>query len=344
MDWHGVGSKFQSWPGPADSVEAGNPGGGSVTHPLRTTWNCLLALVLAGAGVSLGAQSLGAPTALDFGEVVVDPSGGNMTLDTSGAITASAGIYTTSTLTRSASAILATGRNGRTASIFTTLTGNVTMSSTGGTFPLDPGPINSEYANNQFTFPSGGGTSSTSRTFHLAGTITIPAGQAAGDYNGVLPIYITVSGSGTGSGNSNTVNVPIHIRIIAPIALSKIQDLDMGVVIPGATAGSVTLNAATGAQGITGGVVYASPTGQAAQFAATGQPSHPFSIVLGSSPITLSGPGGTMSLALLASPSGSSTFSAAGTSALNVGGTLTVGANQADGDYTGTFTLTVSYP
>lgn len=315
-----------------------------MAHPLRTTWNCLLALALAGAGIGLGAQSLGAPTTLDFGEVVVDPSGGTMTLDTSGAITSSAGIYTTSTLTRSASAILATGRNGRTASIYTTLTGNVTMSSAGGTFPLDPGPINSEFANNQFTFPTGSGTSSTNRTFHLAGTITIPAGQVAGDYNGVLPIYITVSGTGTGSGNSNTVNVPIHIRIIAPIALSKNQDLDMGVVIPGATLGTVTLNPSTGAQGTTGGVVYAATTGQPAQFAVTGAPSHSFSIALGAATITLTGPSGSMNLSLTSSLGALSTFSGTGTATLNLGGTLNVAANQTEGDYTGTLTVTVAYP
>lgn len=309
-----------------------------MAHPLRTTWNCLLALVLAGVGASLGAQSLGAPTTLDFGEVVVDPGGGNLTIDTSGAITSSAGIYTTSSLTRSASATLATDRAKRTASIYTTLTGNVTMSSTGGTFSLDPGPINSEYANNQFTFP--GNKGNTSLTFHLAGTITIPAGQVAGDYNGVLPIYIQ---DNAGS-NSNTVDVPIHIRIIGPIAMSKNQDLDMGVVIPGATSGTVTLNPSTGAQGTTGGVVYAASTGQPAQFAVTGAPSHNFSITLGASTIALTGPSGSMNLSLTSSLGSLSTFSGAGTATLNLGGTLSVAANQAEGDYTGTLTVTVAYP
>jgi hypothetical protein len=212
------------------------------------------------------------------------------------------------------------------------------MSSTGGTFPLDPGPINSEYTNNQFTFP--GNSGNTSVTFHLAGTITIPAGQVAGDYNGVLPIFIQDS---SGS-NSNTVNVPIHIRIIAPIALSKNQDLDMGLVIPGTTLGTVTLNPSTGAQGTTGGVVYAATTGQPAQFAVTGAPSHNFSITLGASTITLTGPSGSMNLSLTSSLGTLSTFSGAGTATLNLGGTLNVAANQAEGDYTGTLTVTVAYP
>lgn len=302
-----------------------------------TPW--ILALTFAALAPGLRAQSLGTPTTLEFGEVVVDPGGGSLTTDpTTGAITGQVGVYPTSTLATASSATLATGRGGRTASIFTTLTGNITMTSAGGaTFGVDPGPINSEFANNQFTFPAGAGN--TTKTFHLAGTITIPAGQASGDYNGVLPIFIQVNGA-----NSNTVNVPIHIRIIAPIALTKNQDLDLGVVIPGATAGTVTLNAGTGAEAATGGVLYTPGSGQVAQFAVTGAPSHPFSIAFGASPITLTGPAGTMSFSLSSSLGAASTFSAAGTATLNVGGTLNVAANQAEGDYSGILTVTVAYP
>jgi hypothetical protein len=310
----------------------------------RRAWSWLsgpvLGAVLLALGPVLSAQTVGTPTTLEFGEAVVDPSGGSITLNpATGAITAASGVYTDSTLATTASATVATDKGGRTATVYTTASSVTLSSGSGGAFSVSTGPFSTEYTNDQFTFPGPPSTTS-SVTFHVGGTLTIPAGQVAGDYNGTLPLFIR---DNVGN-DSSVVNVPIHIRLIAPIALSKTQDLDMGTVIPGATAGSVTLNATTGAQGITGGVVYASPAGQAAQFAVTGQPSHLFSVVLGSSPITLTGPGGTMSLALLASPSGSATFSAAGTAALNVGGTLTVGANQADGDYTGTFTLTVSYP
>jgi hypothetical protein len=308
-------------------------------------WKHLLGPLLLLSSVCASAQTLGTPTTLEYGEVVVDPGGGNMTTDPStGAITSATGIYPTSTLATTSSATLATGRAGRTASLYTTLTGNITMTRAGGgaTFGMDPGPINSEYNNNQFTFPNGSGQ--TSRTFHLAGTITIPAGQMAGDYTGVLPIFISVSGTGAGTGNSNTVNVPIHIRIIAPIALSKTQDLDIGTVIPGSTAGTVTLNPATGAQGLTGGVLYAASTGQPAQFAITGEPSHNFFITLGASSISLTGPGGSMNLSLTSSLGTLSSFSGTGTATLNLGGTLSVAANQAEGDYSGTLTVTVAYP
>ncbi|HZU52275.1 MAG TPA: DUF4402 domain-containing protein [Holophagaceae bacterium] len=294
-----------------------------------------LLLVLAPA---VSAQTLGAPTNLEFGEVVVDPSGGSLTLDpATGAVTSATGVYPTSALATASSAIVATDRAGRTANVYTTVS-TFTLSGTGGSFSVSPGPFRTEYAGDAFTFPGTSGT--TSQTFHVAGTLPIPAGQAPGDYDGFLPVFI----QDNKGNNSGTANIPIHIRIIAPIALSNNQDLDMGTVIPGPTVGSVTLNPGTGAQGLAGGVVYASPTGQPAQFAVTGAPSHNFNISFGGTPITLTGPGGTMSLALLASPSGTSTFSAGGAATLNVGGTLSVGANQAEGDYTGTFTVTVAYP
>ncbi|HET7101661.1 MAG TPA: DUF4402 domain-containing protein, partial [Terriglobia bacterium] len=98
------------------------------------------------------------------------------------------------------------------------------------------------------------------------------------------------------------------------------------------------------AQGLTGGVVYADSTGQPAQFAVTGEPSHSFSITLGSPTITLIGPSGNMNFALASNLGALFNFSGTGTATLNLGGTLSVAANQSEGDYTGTFTVTVAYP
>ena len=291
-----------------------------------------------GMGLRLGAQTLGTPTTLEFGEVVVDPSGGSLTIDpATGALTSAVGVYSTGTLATASSAILATDRAGRTATVYTTV-GSFTMTSTSGSFSVSPGPFSTEYPGDTFTFPAG--TGNTTLTFHVGGTLSIPSGQPAGDYNGALPILI----QDNKGANSSAVNIPIHIRLIAPIALSKNQDLDMGTVIPGGSAGTVTLNAGTGTQGVTGGVLYAATTGQPAQFAVTGAPSHSFSITLGAPSITLTGPSGSMNLSLTSSLGGSSTFSGAGTATLNLGGTLNVGANQAEGDYLGTISVTVAYP
>jgi hypothetical protein len=314
-----------------------------VRKSLIRTMKRLAAVGLLASGAALSAQSLGTPTTLEYGEMVLGAGGGSITTDpATGAITSMSGVYPTSAMATASSAILATGTAKRPFTIFTTLAGNITMTSGGGaSFSTSPGPINSENGpTNNFTFPGNSGT--TSLTFHLAGTITIPAGQAAGDYTGTLPIFIQyTSGAQT---NSNTVNVIIHIRLISPLSLTNSTDLDMGLVIPGATAGTVTLNPATGAQGKTGGIIFASATGTPAQFGVSGQPSHAIAISFGSTNITLTGPSGTMTLALTSSPAGSATLNASGVATLNVGGTLNVAANQSDGNYSGTMAVTVAYP
>ncbi len=310
----------------------------------RTGWSRLASWVLGAALVALSpalsAQSLGTPTTLEFGEVVVDPSGGSLTLDpATGAIIAASGVYPDSTLATAASAIVATDKGGRTATVYTTASSVSLSNGAGGSFSTSTGPFRTEYTNDQFTFP-GTNKQTTTVTFHVGGGLTIPANQVGGDYNGTLPIFI----KDTIGNNSGVVSVPVHIRLITPIALTSSQDLDMGLVIPGASSGQVVLNPATGAQSTTGGVLYAASSGFPALFSVTGMPNHAFTIAFGSPSITLTGPSGTMSLALNGSPSGSSTLSAAGTAALNVGGTLSVAANQAEGTYAGTLLVTVAYP
>lgn len=288
--------------------------------------------------------TLTSSTGLEFGEVVVDPSGGSITLDAStGQATPGAGIYLVSSSTHAA-ALTATGPEKRVFQVLTTTGTFQLQGPAGGTISVSTAPLTTDLplANDRGRFPNNPGPVKTSSLdFHIGGPVNIPGGLPAGDYNGVLPVFIQDTGNGDTSG---TVLLPVHIRLIAPIALLRTQDLDMGIVVPGSTSGSVTLNPATGAQGVTGGVLYASGSGQPAQFSATGEPNHAFSITLGSPTVALSGPGGTMSLSLTASPSGLATFNGSGTATLSLGGTLSVGANQAEGDYLGTFTVTVAYP
>lgn len=310
----------------------------------RTGWNRLAPLVLGAALLALAtplpAQALGTPTTLEFGEVVVDPSGGSLTLDpATGAITAAVGVYPTSALASASSAVTAYDKGGRTAKVYFDSAATISLSGTASAFTALTSAFTTEYVGNQFVFP-GASNLTTTVLFHVGGTLLIPASQPAGDYNGQLTIYIK---DNIGA-NTAYAYVPVHIRIRLPLSISKTQDLDMGVVIPGTTGGNVTLDPATGSQGLTGGVLYASSSGLPAQFSVTGAPNNTFTIAFGSSTITLTGPSGTMSLALNGSPSGSATLSAAGTAALNVGGTLSVAANQAEGTYAGTLTVTVAYP
>jgi hypothetical protein len=107
------------------------------------------------------------------------------------------------------------------------------------------------------------------------------------------------------------------------------------------------IDPASGALTTTGSVTKIGATAHPATFTATGSRNSVVLIRLPSSAITLTrvGGGGTMTLSNW-TLDGSTNRKVPPSSAFNfsVGGTLTVAAGQPDGDYTGTFTITVQYP
>ena len=128
-------------------------------------------------------------------------------------------------------------------------------------------------------------------------------------------------------------------KILRQITLTNTSDLQYATVISGATASTVavsTAGAATCGAGLT-----CTGTTTAANFNIAGT-SGAVVLVGGDSSVTLNGSlGGTMTSSLTYSAS-NVTLSATGGS-FQVGGTLSVGANQASGDYSGTFNVTANY-
>lgn len=312
---------------------------------LRTgSWWLAAALLLCPVPLNAQAQN---PTLtilqnMDFGEAVVTAGGGTIVMNAStGAITSTTGgVSNTSAFTTFNGTLQATGRGGRTFLIYTTV-GSFTMNGPGGgSFIVNTGPITSDLPGDSGQFPNSPPTN-TSKIFHTGGTLTLPFGLPTGTYSGFLPLFVQDS---TGR-NSNTVNLPVFIRIQIPIALSKTSDLDFGIIIPGGAVGTVTLVPSTNAESFGGGVVYAAATGQPAIFAITGAANHAYSIAATPSPLTLNGSlGGTMSLTLVTDLGASGTLNGTGNGTVKVGGTLSVGATQTEGNYTGNFQMTVSYP
>lgn len=139
--------------------------------------------------------------------------------------------------------------------------------------------------------------------------------------------------------------------VVRPNTLVKVDDLDFGTIASAPTAGTVTVNALTGARSSTGGPALVGTTAQRAVFQGTG--GILLITVSGDTSVTLtrSGGGGTMTASLVraASTSGGGiallggTLLPSGVQTYYIGGTLNVGANQPAGDYSGTFTLTVNY-
>ncbi len=133
------------------------------------------------------------------------------------------------------------------------------------------------------------------------------------------------------------------VTILAPVTITKTADLVFGTVSAGTTAGTVVMSTA-GARSVTGGAVLSSTaTGNAAAFNLTGNANSTYAITLPTS-TTLAGPGTSMTLNTFTSnPSTTGTFNGSGSATLAVGGTLSIGANQTAGSYTGSFSVTVDY-
>lgn len=144
------------------------------------------------------------------------------------------------------------------------------------------------------------------------------------------------------------VAVPAHaetargdatVKILQAITVSKTADLNFGNVVPSAAAATV----AVGEDGTrtcgTGLSCYGTTTSGA--FNVTGTAGETVSVGIDNATIQLSN--GTQSMAVALSTSTSSLTLAGGTGSFRVGGTLSVGANQAAGTYTGQYNVSVNY-
>lgn len=141
--------------------------------------------------------------------------------------------------------------------------------------------------------------------------------------------------------------------VLRPLSFFKVNDLKFGSIIPSNAAGTVTLEP-DGSRTRTGGVTLVGNGGEPARFAGLGSFNRQVNISLGSNTIWLTGPGvrmrartfeiGSTPTALLStSPTRFRITSPLGNYNFPVGATLEVGANQAPGDYSGTFTITLNY-
>ena len=133
----------------------------------------------------------------------------------------------------------------------------------------------------------------------------------------------------------------VTATILAPISISSSGDMDFGTMVTTGTAGTVTVTPA-GARSSTdvdllGGVP------SAASFDVTGEGNANYSIAF-SSPAMLSSGGDTMTVDTFNHDAGATpSLPPGGSETFNVGATLHVGATQAAGTYSGTFSVTVNY-
>jgi hypothetical protein len=131
--------------------------------------------------------------------------------------------------------------------------------------------------------------------------------------------------------------------ILLPLSITKIDDLDFGTVVPSSSSGTVSIAADGSGQSVTGGVTpVPSGTASRALFAGAGSAGQQVNIFL-APPASLSdGNGHTVPISLSLEKA-VVIIDATRAFSVGIGGTVTVAANQAEGTYTGTFTVLAQY-
>ncbi|HBA87365.1 MAG TPA: hypothetical protein DCZ75_05055 [Geobacter sp.] len=150
-----------------------------------------------------------------------------------------------------------------------------------------------------------------------------------------------------------TAQVTTSATVVQPLTITKVLDLNFGKFMSGAGAAAGTVVVGTNnAQSVTGGVTTSAALGasaKAATFTVTGEPSSTYAITYPAQ-TTLDGPGTAMTIGTFTNAvdvgtvlAGVGTLPGSGPQVLSVGATLTVGADQATGTYSGTLDVAVNY-
>lgn len=140
--------------------------------------------------------------------------------------------------------------------------------------------------------------------------------------------------------NAATQTATAEVDIIAAVTLTQDQGLDFGVVASSAAAGTVTLPTGSNTRTCSASVTCVG-TANRGQFTVSNAASGFLVGITVPASTTLTGAGAPMSLTL--SPSITSFTSTGASQVFFVGGTLSVGAAQAAGTYTGTYNVSADY-
>jgi hypothetical protein len=131
-------------------------------------------------------------------------------------------------------------------------------------------------------------------------------------------------------------------KIIAPLQISNSTALYFGTIAPSLTTADSVVVSPAGAKSCGAELTCMTDDHTAAAFNVSGETDYSYTVELPSSITISNGAGGTMTVDNFSGSKASGTL-AAGQDSFTVGGKLGVSANQATGEYTGTFTVAVNY-
>jgi hypothetical protein len=138
------------------------------------------------------------------------------------------------------------------------------------------------------------------------------------------------------SAQSETANA--SAEILVALTLDETAALDYGRIASSATAGTAVVTQG-GAKSCTGGATCVG-TATAGEFDVTGAPSETVDVTV---PANYTLTSGLNSMTAVPDAPATVALGLLGTATFNVGGTLTVAASQASGNYAGTYTISVAY-
>lgn len=137
--------------------------------------------------------------------------------------------------------------------------------------------------------------------------------------------------------NAATASADAKANILAQITVTKTADLDYATIVTGAAASTVIVT--PGGVRTCGVGLVCTGTHTAAAFGVTGTIGQVATVSVPAT-VTLNSGANSMTSTLVSS---AAVMTLAAVNSFNVGGTLSVGASQADGAYVGAFTVTVNY-
>ncbi len=157
---------------------------------------------------------------------------------------------------------------------------------------------------------------------------------------------------GATSAQAATGTATARAKILRQLTVTSDRDLNFGTIVTGTAAGNVVVSSAGAVTtcGVTGSGGVCAGTSTSARFNVSGAGAQIVTVSLPTASFNITNTAGdTMAVSSLSGSAATVTLSgtfgaaAAGTGSFTVGGSLGVGANQADGDYAGTFNVTVNY-
>ncbi len=157
-------------------------------------------------------------------------------------------------------------------------------------------------------------------------------------------LFFAVNAFAASATANATATIQTAIAVANDTSTATLGDLAFGTIVPDAIGGTVTVDPLTGLRLGSGGLALIASTFGPATFDVTGAPDANYAISLPVGPLTIFSGLDSMTVDNWTTDVvGQQVLDGVGAATFNVGGTLTVGANQPSGVYSGTFTVMVDY-